>query len=373
MPVLGTVLIIWFADQRDHVTKLLSSRPFVWIGLISYSLYLWHYPIFAFGRVKDGSPSDYDKLEWILLTFVLSVVSFFLVERPFRKRDLISRRVLVSFILVLSLGVIGFSSYVLYKGGTKGRFEELIELYGENEFDNKFLADESMKYVYNPPDEVRFTPGGEKTRIFIVGNSHAKDLYNAFILNYHLFGEYQFEHVGMGVGANKKRFKKLILDSEQFKLADVVLISNRYMPPNEKYVGDIAVLPDFIDRMRSLGKEVVLASNTVEFKRIDNDQIFDWYIKRTLSFSEGELKELFYKKRNRRATVPVNQDVRRIASEMGVKFLDKSQFICDDKNQTCDGITPDGFKSFYDYGHYTLKGAKHFGKRIHELGWLDLE
>lgn len=373
IPVVGTVLIIWFATPGNGVTKLLSSRLFVWIGLISYSLYLWHYPIFAFARVKDGAPSEYDKLEWIALTFLLSIVSFFMVERPFRNRERVSGTLLVSTLLCASLIVIGFSLHVLYQGGTRERFEDLIALYGQNEFDNKFLADESMKYIHNPPKEVQFTSDGNKTRIFIVGNSHAKDLYNAFIQNYELFNQYQFEHVGMGIGANKKRFKELIVDSKAFQLADIVLVSNRYMAPNDKYVGDIKVLPEFIEKIRSLGKRIILASNTVEFRRIEEDQIFDWYIKRTLGFSEEELKKLFYKKRNLRVTAPVNRDVKAIAREYGVTYLEKSEYICDHEERTCDGITPDGFKSFYDYGHYTLKGAKHFGRRIHELGWLNIE
>ena len=49
-PILGVCLIIWFSDKLEFLTKILSSKVFVGIGLISYSLYLWHYPIFAFLR-----------------------------------------------------------------------------------------------------------------------------------------------------------------------------------------------------------------------------------------------------------------------------------------------------------------------------------
>ncbi|SMG64352.1 hypothetical protein BMETH_2360_0 [methanotrophic bacterial endosymbiont of Bathymodiolus sp.] len=43
------------------------------------------------------------------------------------------------------------------------------------------------------------------------------------------------------------------------------------------------------------------------------------------------------------------------------------------KAKTCDGITDDGFKSFYDYGHFTLEGARFFGQRIHETNWLKID
>ena len=55
IPVIGVCLIIWFSDKDEFITKILSTKLFVRIGLISYSLYLWHYPVFAFERILDFS------------------------------------------------------------------------------------------------------------------------------------------------------------------------------------------------------------------------------------------------------------------------------------------------------------------------------
>ena len=52
-PIIGVCLIIWFSHKDELITKLLSLKLFVGIGLISYSLYLWHYPIFAFSRILE--------------------------------------------------------------------------------------------------------------------------------------------------------------------------------------------------------------------------------------------------------------------------------------------------------------------------------
>ncbi|MDC1485854.1 acyltransferase, partial [Pelagibacteraceae bacterium] len=76
-PVIGVSLIIWYSKKEELITKILSSRIFVGIGLISYSMYLWHYPIFAFARIKSDLPSQYDKFEWIVLTIFLSILSYF--------------------------------------------------------------------------------------------------------------------------------------------------------------------------------------------------------------------------------------------------------------------------------------------------------
>ncbi len=75
IPIIGVALILAFCTANDFVGKLLSFKPIVGIGLISYSLYLWHFPIFAFGRMSSESPSSYDKLEWTILAFALSILS----------------------------------------------------------------------------------------------------------------------------------------------------------------------------------------------------------------------------------------------------------------------------------------------------------
>jgi peptidoglycan/LPS O-acetylase OafA/YrhL len=52
-PIVSVCLIIWFSNKNALITKILSTKLFVGVGLISYSLYLWHYPIFAFARITD--------------------------------------------------------------------------------------------------------------------------------------------------------------------------------------------------------------------------------------------------------------------------------------------------------------------------------
>ena len=57
-PIIGVCLIIWFSNQNEIITKILSSKIFVVVGLISYSLYLLHYPIFAFSRITGVIEAD---------------------------------------------------------------------------------------------------------------------------------------------------------------------------------------------------------------------------------------------------------------------------------------------------------------------------
>lgn len=87
VPVVGTALIILFGRQGTWVAKLLSMRAFVGIGLISYSAYLWHQPLFAFARLRNLTEPSH------MLMGLLAVASLLLawatwrwVEQPFRKR-----------------------------------------------------------------------------------------------------------------------------------------------------------------------------------------------------------------------------------------------------------------------------------------------
>ena len=71
--ILGTAIIIYNYNYNGYIFKILSSKFFVGTGLISYSLYLWHYPIFAFKQVKSENLSEFDKDELIILTIILSI------------------------------------------------------------------------------------------------------------------------------------------------------------------------------------------------------------------------------------------------------------------------------------------------------------
>ena len=117
IPIIGVALIIGFASKDEFVGRVLGSKPFVWVGLISYSAYLWHFPIFAFSRMGTSTIDNYDKLELISVTIVLSIVSYFLVESPFRKRfGSKSFAVVIASVLIF---IVLFAVYAIKSEGIK--------------------------------------------------------------------------------------------------------------------------------------------------------------------------------------------------------------------------------------------------------------
>lgn len=102
IPVLGTCGVILFTNKDELIGKIISLKPFVLLGLMSYSIYLWHQPVFVIFRYLKH---DYIRLEqFVLLFFIISIMSFLsyhFVENKFRKRS--GNFVLASFLLVVGL------------------------------------------------------------------------------------------------------------------------------------------------------------------------------------------------------------------------------------------------------------------------------
>jgi len=128
-PTIGVCLIIWFSNKNELITKILSTKLFVGIGLVSYSLYLWHYPIFAFARGNQFLiESDIiNKIIIVLVVFILSIISYYLIEKPFRNR----KNTFIKILVILSTSIlilIIFNLKSIYAGGFKKRnsFPEVI-------------------------------------------------------------------------------------------------------------------------------------------------------------------------------------------------------------------------------------------------------
>ena len=88
-PCLGAALIIYAGQGSPTLTScLLGLRPMVWLGLISYSLYLWHWPVLVFARHWNGSVlTGAQTMDFLLISLVLAWASWKYVEQPFRARS----------------------------------------------------------------------------------------------------------------------------------------------------------------------------------------------------------------------------------------------------------------------------------------------
>ena len=172
-PIIGVCLIIWFSNSNEIITKILSTKLFVGIGLISYSLYLWHYPIFAFARTINFSQGDISKKLLIgIIALIASILSYFLVERPCRNKKNKFKIIFSGIIIFISILII-FNYKIIQEDAYKNRFPEILK--------KNFGGAEEQRALLKNSDGVSCDSGiiircefntSSNKKIYIVGDSH---------------------------------------------------------------------------------------------------------------------------------------------------------------------------------------------------------
>jgi len=184
VPTLGTALFIVCAGNTTHLKRLLSCKPLVWIGVISYSLYLWHQPVFAFARAGSMF-AGYEAL-LIAGSFLLAYLSYRWIESPFRDRDRMFAKTLWLSVLAGTLVIVIASVLILMSKGLPGRF---------NAADQQLLVQLATYQSYNRArfNERELEPFDDTSqkKIMLIGDSHAMDFLN-LLAESGLFTDYSF-------------------------------------------------------------------------------------------------------------------------------------------------------------------------------------
>lgn len=185
-PTVGTALIILFAVRGTATHALLSLKAFVGVGLISYSLYLWHQPVFAFWRHYYVVEPDYIAMLILSLTCVLlAYFTYRLVEAPLRKGSFASRKHVLVNAVVASMFLAGTGLIGSASDGFSVRYPSLVS------FSNTMVRSERARACFDVP-QAEFREdwlcrlGGSgigstpEKRILIFGDSHAYSVFPAF-------------------------------------------------------------------------------------------------------------------------------------------------------------------------------------------------
>lgn len=109
-PVMGTVLVILAGPQAWINKKILSKKIAVWFGLISFPLYLWHWPLLSFARIIENEPPGHEICTAvIIISILLAWLTVRFLEKPFRfssQRSVLKLNILVG--LMIGTGFLGF-------------------------------------------------------------------------------------------------------------------------------------------------------------------------------------------------------------------------------------------------------------------------
>lgn len=187
IPTIGTGLIIFFTSPQTIAGRILSSKPFVSIGLISYSAYLWHQPLFAFARYLSVIKlSENTFILLTLLALLIAYISWRYIENPFRKKDGISRKFIFSFALTGSLAFIIVGTLGKQNNGFMDRFtDEQKRILAFAQYDRKDMFREKTCFLTVEQKSKDFKKdcsylGADENSIFIWGDSHAAALSYGF-------------------------------------------------------------------------------------------------------------------------------------------------------------------------------------------------
>ncbi len=176
LPLTGVSFFILFSTENNPFLKIFSSKLFVTIGLLSYSLYLWHFPIFSFSRIIEFTQGDiYKKLFLIFLITLFSVISYLFIEKPSRNKKNKFKYVIFP-IIIFYIIIIFINLKFISKNGYLERFPKIInQNYLEEPWN--LLKNENGEICFNKKDGCTFNSPANK-KIYLIGDSHMASIMN---------------------------------------------------------------------------------------------------------------------------------------------------------------------------------------------------
>lgn len=191
LPVLGAVLLISAGPRALLNRWLLGNRLMVGIGLISYPLYLWHWPVMAFIRIsKDGELTQPYAIRAIVISTLLAWLTYRFVEAPFRRGPIVRKKILLLSIAMALLVVVGSVTFLL-DGFPKRKAATIVDqtlLEEIRRHPKAFESDESCQALLGMSSaqekSVVCLTSSHQPEFAIMGDSHGMAFNQAAILNH---------------------------------------------------------------------------------------------------------------------------------------------------------------------------------------------
>jgi peptidoglycan/LPS O-acetylase OafA/YrhL len=371
---LGAALIILAGrDGPSWIGRILSWRPIVFIGLISYSLYLWHWPIAVFQRggyltLVAGQSEKVQKLSIILVSTVFATLSWRFVEQPFRsgprrpaRAPLMRMAAAGSGALVL-VGIVGW-----YYAGFPARYspQELgIASYLQYEGGKAYRANQCFLNI--PDGRQEFAPeclslATDKKNYLLLGDSHAADLWYGLSSTYPAINFLQATSVdcyptilhGLGERLHCTRLIDGVFhDFLATHHVDRVIISARWTA---------AELP------RVAATLAWLKQKDIAVTLVGPAEIYDGPLPRLMIIGSRRGEMHFPDEHWDQSLRQLDQQMSALAAESGAQYVSMLDLLCVDKNCiTADGS---GMPIFFDNEHFTEEGSKIAAQKLAGVGW----
>ncbi len=377
LPVLGTALLI-LAGSRSRLATPLCSKPSVYVGEISYSLYLVHWPIIVFLRYGLTRPLTLvDYAIFLGIIFTAAMASYHFIEKPFRQQRRAGALLRPSIVYVASVALVVPIASTSWAGdGWSWRMPE--ELRSLNQIDMKAMrAHLWRKFV--KMESAQFPAVHDKPNVLVIGDSQAADVVNMLVdsgaaenLNIKTKRtDVRCGTVYVGAGnstywtqenvrtikepqfiATCEAYLDNIFGSPDLKSADVVIVSNLWAIHSIPYLKQtVAKLQDgslariLIAGRKDLGKSSLEFINQVG--RLDG-------------------ADRWAANARDRSADAVNEAIK---MQVGSHYIDMMALACP-TSASCSVLTRDHQPVFFDNAHLTPAGAKLLGERLMQLNIL---
>lgn len=246
LPVVASVLLIWTAQDSGPIKSIISSKIFVFIGLISYPLYLWHWPLFSLAHIINGStPPDWVLLALTALSFVLAAITYCLIERPLKHVKSWKKKTIPMLVLMMIIGMAGYVTYAMNGIDSRANIKVSKEV-------SRQLIGTIWQYTKNDNCLERFKTTlatsspwwfctlkrNADPDILLLGNSYANHLYPGIANNSH-FKDLNVLSIGTADVTSGVLVSKSANQTEQMKFVDNIMLKTKSI----KYIIISGIVP----------------------------------------------------------------------------------------------------------------------------------
>jgi peptidoglycan/LPS O-acetylase OafA/YrhL len=361
-PCLGTALIIWPRVTPTIVSSALAFAPTVFVGKISYSLYLWHWPLLVFFREYTGAaPSATETVAMFGVCFMLSVVSWRFVESPVRSMKLAPRAAIAAGLAAMSIAWLGAAEAAALRGRTQQsevlRLASFHSYKGSPDYQYQYWMDCFVERTFSEAELnrekcVKIDPA--RANYLLLGDSHAAHLWRALSLEFPRVNLMQITATGCPLfdassdATPCNRAWRFAFDTFLPKAEiDGVIFAGRWKRD------DIAPLLRRISKLRQNGVRVIELGPTVEY---------NGSLPLIVAAEALGNKKLADKLRARKRGT-LDRIMRARVEAAGATYVSVIAALC--PAGSCETVT-DGVPVSFDYAHFTLPGSLLVARRIRE-------
>ena len=368
-PCLGAALIVWPSRRKSFAARALGVAPAAFGGRISYSIYLWHWPLLVFFRVyaNGAEPTAVEAAVLFAATLGLSVLSWWLVERPFRR--LRGKRAVTVGVGVAGMAAVaGLGLLVVAEAGFPSRLPPEGHIYAS--YMNGGGADHAKQGIVNCFTSTRQDGDGrwtnpclqlaaDRPNVLVIGDSHSSRFSLALTED---FPDVQFFALrksgcrpvlhpsGRAGDPDIAQCRELmprafedIIPTTHF---DAIILDARWsMGPTE-----VPQLPDTVNYLAQHTDRVIVFGQTLEYQTDLPAILMEGLLPRREQPIGALMKYNMVKR--------LDDRMRADLADTPAEYYSVLDAICPGGKPHCMSVTPSGAPFARDYGHLTYEGAK---------------